>query len=146
MADCRRRTLQALEGVADGDVDRRPASGGNTIGTLLYHLAAIEADWLFTEILEGAATWPENLFPFDVRDDRGRLTEVSGLSISQHLDRLEQVRAMVLDELGEMPSDEFHRPRSLPDYDVAPDWVLHHLMQHEAEHRAQISELRAAGA
>jgi uncharacterized damage-inducible protein DinB len=26
--------------------------------------------------------------------------------------------------------------------DVAPDWALHHLIQHEAEHRAQIAWLR----
>ena len=25
----------------------------------------------------------------------------------------------------------------------APEWVLHHLMQHEAEHRSQIGALRA---
>lgn len=45
-----------------------------------------------------------------------------------------------------MPSAEqaeFRRVRSLPYYDVAPEWVLHHLMQHEAEHRSQIGSLRA---
>jgi uncharacterized damage-inducible protein DinB len=31
----------------------------------------------------------------------------------------------------------------LPPYDVTPEWVLHHLMQHEAEHRSQIGALRA---
>ncbi len=36
------------------------------------------------------------------------------------------------------------RPRRLPGYDVTPCWVLHHLMQHEAEHRAEIARLRAA--
>jgi uncharacterized damage-inducible protein DinB len=29
-------------------------------------------------------------------------------------------------------------------YDVTPEWVVHHLMQHEAEHRGQIGELRVA--
>jgi uncharacterized damage-inducible protein DinB len=36
-----------------------------------------------------------------------------------------------------------HTPRERPDYDVTPAWVLHHLMQHEAEHRSQISGIRA---
>jgi hypothetical protein len=31
----------------------------------------------------------------------------------------------------------------MPDYEVTPEWVLHHLCQHEAEHRAEIAALRA---
>jgi uncharacterized damage-inducible protein DinB len=31
---------------------------------------------------------------------------------------------------------------TLADYETTPEWVLHHLMQHEAEHRGQIGELR----
>jgi uncharacterized damage-inducible protein DinB len=144
LEDCRRRTREALEEVSPGDLDRPGAVSGNAIGTLLYHIAAIEADWLFTEILEGGKPFPEDLFPHDVRDDGGRLTEVANLTMADHLNRLASVRALVLRELSGMTPDEFHRVRSLPDYDVAPDWVLHHLMQHEAEHRAQIVELMAA--
>jgi uncharacterized damage-inducible protein DinB len=38
--------------------------------------------------------------------------------------------------------DEFRRPRHLEQYDVTPQWVLHHLIQHEAEHRGQILDRR----
>jgi uncharacterized damage-inducible protein DinB len=95
----------------------------------------------FVEILEGAEAWPGGLFPFDVRDQAGRLTPVAGVKLSEHLDRLAAVRAMLTDTLTGMSPQEFHRARSLPDYDVFPDWVVHHLMQHEAEHRGQIAEL-----
>jgi uncharacterized damage-inducible protein DinB len=83
------------------------------------------------------------LFPYDVREEGGRLTPVTGMSLADHLDRLAAVRDLVLGEVREMDLGEFHRVRCLPDYEVAPDWVLHHLMQHEAEHRAQIAELMA---
>jgi uncharacterized damage-inducible protein DinB len=43
-----------------------------------------------------------------------------------------------------MHLDEFRRIRSLAEYGVTPEWVLHHLMQHEAEHRSQIGALRIA--
>jgi uncharacterized damage-inducible protein DinB len=33
--------------------------------------------------------------------------------------------------------DEFRRPRHLEQYDVTPQWVLHHLIQHEVEHQGQ---------
>jgi uncharacterized damage-inducible protein DinB len=42
-----------------------------------------------------------------------------------------------------MTDDEFSRPRSLPAYDVSPAWVLHHLAQHEAEHRGEIGSIIA---
>jgi uncharacterized damage-inducible protein DinB len=141
MEDCRRRTLDTLEGLSEGDLDRASPSNGNSIGTLLYHIAAIEADWLFSEILEGGEPFPEELFPDDDREEGGRLTPVTGVSLSAHVDRLSLVRAKLLGHLRGMDTEEFHRPRSLPDYDVTPVWVLHHLLQHEAEHRAQIAEL-----
>jgi hypothetical protein len=43
-----------------------------------------------------------------------------------------------------MDVHEFRRVRRLADYDVTPEWVLHHLMQHEAEHRSEIGGLRAS--
>jgi len=41
-----------------------------------------------------------------------------------------------------MSNEDFHRTRHLDSYDAAPDWVLHHLLQHEAEHRSHIAWLR----
>jgi uncharacterized damage-inducible protein DinB len=41
---------------------------------------------------------------------------------------------------------EFRRPRPVNFYLVTPEWVLHHLMQHEAEHRGQIEILATLAA
>jgi len=144
--DSRRRTLEALDGIPESALDAEPPGGGNGAGTLLYHIAAIEADWLFADILgpESGVPWPGSLFPYDVREDAGTLTPVRGVSLQEHLSRLETTRQMLVDNLREMSGEEFDRPRSREDYDVSPAWVLHHLMQHEAEHRAQISALREA--
>jgi uncharacterized damage-inducible protein DinB len=145
MDDARSRTLQGLEGLPGRAVDWTPPGGGNSVGTLLYHLALIEADWLFEEILEGKGpAWPGELFPFEVREVDGTLTPVRGLTLAQHLERLQAVRRLLVEGVGPMSSAELHRVRSLEAYDVAPDWVLHHLLQHEAEHRAQMWSLRVA--
>jgi len=117
---------------------------GNSIGTLLYHIAAIEIDWLYADVLEGKS-WPpevEALFPYDVRDEQGRLIAVPGLSLEDHVRRLDAVRSIFLASFRGMSIDEFRRVRHFADYDVTPEWVIHHLMQHEAEHRGQIGELR----
>jgi len=116
---------------------------GNSIGTLLYHLAAIEIDWLYADVLQ--KPWPPELemqFPFDVRDEQGHLIAVRGLSLDAHLRRLDAVRSILLDAFRGMSLDEFRRAWRTQGYDVTPEWVIHHLMQHEAEHRGQIGEIR----
>ena len=77
------------------------------------------------------------------RDAAGDLTRVLGESLAQHLERLAAVRPILLDRLRPMPANDFHRPRVRPEYDVSPAWVIHHLPQHEAEHRSEIGWLRA---
>jgi hypothetical protein len=78
------------------------------------------------------------LFPYATRDEPGRLTPVQGISWDEHLKRLETVRGLLLGVFQQMDLSEFRRVHSLPSYDVTPEWVLHHLMQHEAEHRSQL--------
>ena len=143
LQDCRRRTLTLIDGVTPEVLYWTPPSPGNTIASLLYHVAAIEADWLFTEILEQEIpTTVLELFPFDVRDDLGQLTSVSGLDLAQLMQDLATVRAALTDSLTGMPLGEFRRVRTFEKYKISPEWVLHHLAMHEAEHRGQIADLR----
>jgi uncharacterized damage-inducible protein DinB len=144
LQDTRRRTMRELGGLSPAIIDWLTRNNESSIGTVLYHIANIEADWLFVEVLE--KPFPpevEALFPYQTRDKRGHLTQVHGFSLDQHLSRLETVRNLLLDAYQQMELSEFRRIRSLEQYDVTPEWVLHHLMQHEAEHRSQIGSLRA---
>jgi uncharacterized damage-inducible protein DinB len=145
LQDGRRRTLETLSGVTPAMIDWLPPDNESSIGTVLYHMADIEADWLYVEVLEQSSLPPNvaALFPYPTRDEQGLLTQVRGFSLAQHLSRLEVVRGLLLDVFQEMELDEFRRVRSFPYYDVTPEWVLHHLLQHEAEHRSQIGWLRA---
>jgi uncharacterized damage-inducible protein DinB len=85
----------------------------------------------------------ERLLPVEHRDAAGILTLVRGETLDQHRLRLAAVRGNLLAALRPMSAAEFERPRRLPDYDVTPAWVLHHLAQHEAEHRAEIASVAA---
>jgi hypothetical protein len=53
--EVRRDTLQLLVGMPDSVVDRDPGDGGDTIGTILYHVALVEADWVFSDLLDREA-------------------------------------------------------------------------------------------
>jgi uncharacterized damage-inducible protein DinB len=144
LADARQRTLRSLRDLPDEAVDWEAPEGGNSIGTLLAHLAAIEMDWLFSEVQE-AALPPAilALLPPDVRDPDGRLVAVHGMPLAVHLDRLAQTRAVLVKALQGMTTAELRRLRHLPEMEVTPEWVLHHLLQHEAEHRGELGVIRA---
>jgi len=144
--DCRQRTVDALAEVHEDMLDVEP-DGTDSIGSLLYHIALVEADWLFADIL-GPDVPPPNrlseLLPVPDRDDAGRLTRVGGEDLTTHLRRLEEIRAFVRLHLDAMQVDEFRRLRTRDSWDVSPAWVIHHLLQHEAEHRSQIAWTRDA--
>ena len=144
LAQSRDRTLGVLEdlsaeGLAADAVDATSDEHPNSVGTLLYHLAAIEMDWLYCEILERDI--PGEVlehFPFEVRDAADRLTPVRGWSLKQYAGLLERTRLIFVHTLRDFGADEFVRARVLPDYDVTPEWVCLHLLQHEAGHRGQM--------
>ena len=142
LEDTRHRTLALLEDMPEAYVNRDVR--GNRIGTILYHLALIETDWLYAEVLEEPfAEALKALLPADARDEEGILTLVRDETLAQHLARLGAVRETLLDRFRGMTAAEFHRPRELPQYAVSPAWVLHHLSQHEAEHRGEMGSIIA---
>lgn len=142
--DTRARTLSAVAGVERGQVDAIPIGGGNTIGALLYHIAAVERDWLYRDILEQPLPdWSTPLFPQEMREENGRLTPFRGLPLDQHLERLETVRTHLRTDLSGLTAGDFRRERATSGSGGGtPEWILHHLREHEAEHRGQIQEIR----
>lgn len=144
--DGRRDTIRELHDVTDEMLDERPPGAPNSIGTLLYHIALIELDWLLVDLLIQASgvPWPEDLVPYADREGEGTLTVVRGETLATHLERLAAVRAIVHEHIAPMSVEDFHAPRAGESLDVSPAWVIHHLLQHEAEHRAHIAWVRDA--
>ena len=139
----RQRLLERLEGITQDVLDFQ-LPHENSIGTLLYHIADIEMDWLYVEVLE-ADVWPSEvreLLPFATRTSDGRLTVVNGRSLDQHLDTLDRTRQYLLKAFQQMDVADFRRVRHFENYSCTPEWVLHHLIQHETEHRGQMMAIR----
>jgi uncharacterized damage-inducible protein DinB len=111
----------------------------NAIGSLLYHIALIEADYLYADILGVEyPTWLDDAFPWPDRDDNGHLVVVNGVKLGDHLARLQRVREAFVSLVAPLSPEQLAASRFLPEanYEISPAWTLHHLMQHEAEHRA----------
>ena len=145
LQDTRSLTYACLEGISQAELDWSPPYRGNTIGSLLYHIAVIEADWLYEDVLQsGFPADVADLFSLGIRDEAGLLSAVRGVVLEEHLCVLDAVRARLVLAYSQFTLDEFRRPRRQPDYLVTPEWTLYHLIEHEAEHRGQILELRNA--
>ena len=143
LEDTRGRLFRDLADFDPADLDRAPGGSPNTIGTLLYHIAAIELDWLYADLLgrdfpDETAGW----FPVDVREEGGRLTPIVE-PYDRHLGRLAWVRAQLLAELWAIADADLDRTYNPGPQESGGGFILHHLMQHEAEHRGQIGEIRA---
>jgi uncharacterized damage-inducible protein DinB len=146
LADARNRTLQRVEGLDPKLVDWEASVGGNSIGTILYHIAAVEADYLYADLL--SQPFPgeiADLFPHEVREENGRLTPIRGRQVEWYLHRLEVSRGRLLESFRTMDLGDFRRLRHLTDrpVDITPEWTLYHLTQHEAEHRGELVTMRA---
>lgn len=142
LEDTRGRLWRDLADLDPTLLDRTPSRSPNSIGTLLYHIAAIELDWLYADLLEG--DFPEAVaewFPVDVREEGGRLTPVVE-PLERHRARLAWVRERLLDELSRVTDADLDRTHNPGPNESGGAWILHHLMQHEAEHRGQIGEIR----
>jgi uncharacterized damage-inducible protein DinB len=145
LEDTRRDTIKCLDGLTDEDLDALPQGADNRIGALLYHIAMVEVGWLFFQVLEGNKPFPQGfgaLFPVDALDEQEQLANLQGASLQDYLKRLEKVRATLMEEFLTMSIEDFRRIRHLPEENVTPEWVLHHLIQHEAEHRGHIQTVR----
>jgi hypothetical protein len=97
-------------------------------------------NWLYEDIV-GADDFPPEvkpLLPYPYRDEEKQLWPVTGESLEQHVERLAATRRILLDHVAALDVDEFRRERQVEDYVTDPEWILYHLMQHEAHHAGQI--------
>ena len=140
--DARERTMYSLRRVTDEDLTVSAPAGRNSIGTLLYHVAITDLNWVFDNYLR--QPYPaevRSLFPAALLDAEGDLTTMSGGTLEAHLERMRVARAHVREVFRAMSVEEFHalvdRDQDGP-YHITPESILRHLAQHEAEHRGEI--------
>ena len=140
--EARQRTLNTVTRINDLDAVK---VGHHSAGTLLYHIALIEMDWLYADVLEKSEdNFPveaRDWFPLDARDEEGHLSAVTDEPLERHLARLDWVRGLLDQTFLPMSVEDFRRLRSLENYDVTPEWVLMHLALHEAHHEGQLALL-----
>ena len=146
LADCRALTMESIKNLRFDLLYWRRNEVDSNISDLIYHIAYVEADWLYSDVLEQPL--PKGLtqqLNYSDRDSQGRLVHVGVEELEFSLARLEKVRSELNRAYSRMTLAEFRRLRRSEKHDVSPEWVLHHLLQHEAEHRGQINLMKRLG-
>jgi uncharacterized damage-inducible protein DinB len=141
LEDVRRTLVERISGISQPDLDRK-LNSESSIGSLLYHIALIEADWFYEDVLSGE--WNpkiRSLFPLEDRNNDDTLIQIEGRDLDEHLHRLNSVREELLSHFRSMDLTDWRKPRILKSYDVTPEWVIYHLIEHESHHRGQIFQI-----
>lgn len=139
MEKARERLIKRVESLSNDVLDYSP-HGRNieTIGTLLLHIAGVEWSWIFEDINDTAMDYEKWKHAFPLREGIDQLT---GQGIQFYLDRLAEVRKEVYEWLKTIDDDYLERTLQLGNTEVNVEWIIFHLIEHEAMHIGQISIL-----
>lgn len=147
LTETREELLRYAKDLTPEQLSWYPTDDTESIGTQLLHVAAIEWSWVFEEIFQRPDTdydgWEEAL-PL-----RLGLPQVQDKPLAYFTERLDKVRGEVLNALKGLTDDDLPRIVATPVADGGEppkevytiDWVLFHIVHHEAHHAGQIELL-----
>lgn len=152
LAEVRRDVQEQVAGLTVAHLDWHPDPQTESIGTLLLHLDAVEWSWMHQDIF-GA---PDAAYPGswdEAMPIRGDVAQVRGRPLDRYLDQLAATRAETLRLLAAFTAADLTRlvgeappPGREPRSELYTiDWIIWHVIEHEATHVGQIELLRRLG-
>jgi uncharacterized damage-inducible protein DinB len=154
MDDQRRALLAGTRGLTIEELSWQPAPGVNTIGMLLAHIAVAEAHLAQIGLLGEARGHPEDVTGLTAKEEGMPLAAdarpspaLDGKGLAYFDDLLARARAHTRKLALELMDADLDRKvaRTRPDGSKRVSnvgWMLYHMLEHEAGHRAQIAVLR----
>jgi uncharacterized damage-inducible protein DinB len=153
MNEVRADLTQMLEGLTIEQIDWHPDENTESIGTMLLHIDAVEWSWIFEDIFgkpdtEYPSEWSEAM-PI-----RLGVPQVQGRQFRWYLDKLNTTRERTLEVLRGFTDEDLKRlvgesePRPGQEkrsYLFTIDWIIWHIIDHEAWHAGQIELLKRLG-
>lgn len=137
----RSRLLDKIKDITDEMLDFTPDEDMfETIGTLLYHIAAVEHDWIFFDIDKIPIDEEKWIHAFANRfDDVDQLT---GKGLQFYLDALEEVRQKIYERFKLFTDEDLKKVVESEGRTYTIEWILFHMINHEALHIGQIAMLK----
>lgn len=139
----RKTTLSAVEGMTIEELDFLVSDDGNSIGALLYHIAAVEAGFQI-EIFDGRKPNEAEVGTWGAAyslGDQGR-EEIKGHPLDFYVRKLTEVRSRTLDEFQKRDDEWLYQERSWDNHISNNYFIWFHVFEDEINHRGQIRILR----
>ena len=142
LSETRIRLLEEVEGITQEQLDYSPnITKIETIGTLLFHIAAIEFSWIYEDIFKQEMDYEEWKYAFALRENLDP-PQLTGRPLSFYLDKLRDLREKVYETLRTMKDEELQSIIESGTNKYTIFWILYHLNQHESLHIGQINFLK----
>ncbi|AZB41553.1 DUF664 domain-containing protein [Bacillus sp. FJAT-42376] len=139
----RKTTLEAVHGLTTAELDYLPGKEGNSIGALLFHMAAVEKGFQI-EIFDGRRPNEQEMeewgAPYSL-GDTGR-AQIKGNPLDFYLGKLEEVRSRTLREFANLDDDWLYENRPWDNHPSNNYFIWFHVFEDEINHRGQIRMIR----
>ena len=146
MEEVREQLREAVEEMSEEQIRRPAIPGAHSIAALVLHIG--EAEWWWIQsILTGHKVTDEirNAPYWDVLKDPDGFSRKT-YSAEFCLAEIKKIRAQTVETLSSFNDSQFDRvftfERRGETHDLTPRWILHHLIDHEAQHKGQILMLK----
>jgi uncharacterized damage-inducible protein DinB len=146
MEEVRNQLKVAVKNIPDDMIGRPAFLGAHSIGGLVLHIG--EAEWFFMQIIVSGhqLTEEDRKEPYwDILDDLERVAR-NGYTAEFCLNEVEKIRNQTRDVLFSYNDKDleriitFERNGETTEYNLR--WILHHLIDHESQHKGQIFMLK----
>jgi uncharacterized damage-inducible protein DinB len=146
MEEVRNQVNVAVKNLSDDVIGRPAFLGAHSIGGLVLHIG--EAEWFFMQMVVSGhqLTEEDGKQPYwDVLDDVERVAR-EGFTAEFCLKEIEMIRNQTRDVLFSYNDKDleriitFERNGETTEYNLR--WILHHLIDHESQHKGQIFMLK----
>lgn len=146
MEEVRSQIVAAVKHIPDDLIGKPAFLGAHSIGGLILHIG--EAEWFYMQMVVSGRPLTEDVqkAPYwDILDDVERVTR-NGYSVEFCLQEVEKIRNQTRDVLFSYNDKDLERIIIFERHDKPTEhnlrWILHHLIDHEAQHKGQILMLK----
>ncbi|MBI3872783.1 MAG: DinB family protein, partial [candidate division Zixibacteria bacterium] len=146
LEDVRRLTKRHVEGLSPEQLSWHPNPKVESIGTLLLHIAAVECSWIGEDIMRRPMGEEWHIaFPM-----RAEIPQITGKPLGHFFDVMDRVRAQTKADLATLADADLDRllvpldpgDSSGPERQFSIEWILYHVIEHEAHHKGQIAVMK----
>ena len=146
MDEVREQLHEAVLGVPIADIGRRAFPGAHSIGALVLHIGESEWFWMQCVLTGHKLTEEDTRVPcWDALKDPERVA-IRSYSAEFCLNEAAQIRQQTRASLAAVNDDDLERIFSFTWTGTTQEqslrWILHHLIDHEAQHKGQILMLK----